>query len=488
MKDCQMSTVEKHQLALIITPGFVIGVGGFGLLVSVYLLLTSTATQMILPEGILELLLLGIPAIGLLYTGYWFQTGDFTPEQLWQIGTYAVGATLIAAMSTVLAIALFGTPNLTMQAIFFLLVSTGTEGALLGALLGVFALSETLRRRGNHLQRETDWFHFLERTANIGYWEFQPTTDSPHQVFHSKGLGDLHQISPDEPFDVKTGLEEYHPEDRPRVEAAVKRAISEAESFDIEARLNSPGETHRWIRTVGEPVIERGQVVKVRGVMQDITNRKESELQLKQQNDQLEQFASVISHDLRNPLNVAQGRLSLAQEECESKHLTNVEDALERMQELIEDLLALAREGDRVSDTETVDLAQITVDCWQYVETADATLQTPIDRSIQADPSRLTQLLENLFRNAVEHGGDNVTVTIGELDGGFYVEDDGPGIPEDERDEVFEAGYSAGDQGSGFGLAIVKQIVDAHGWTIRVTESDHGGARFEIRGVSRSDR
>jgi signal transduction histidine kinase len=92
-------------------------------------------------------------------------------------------------------------------------------------------------------------------------------------------------------------------------------------------------------------------------------------------------------------------------------------------------------------------------------------------------------LFENLFRNAVNHGGGEVTVTIGEIADGFYVADDGAGIPDDERDDIFEAGYSTADGGTGFGLAIVKEVVEAHGWEIRVTDSEMGGARFEIIGI-----
>ncbi len=211
----------------------------------------------------------------------------------------------------------------------------------------------------------------------------------------------------------------------------------------------------------------------------DITERK----QLERKTERLKEFTGIVSHDLRNPLNVAEGHLELAYEECDSDHLDAIADAHDRMKALIEDLLTLAREGDRVGDTEAVDLAELSEDCWRNVETANATLRTPMNRMIRADRSRLTQLLENLIRNAVKHGGDDVTVTLGELDDGFYVEDDGPGIPEDERDNVFDAGYSTTTDGTGFGLSIVERIAGAHGWDIRVTESEDGGVRFEITGV-----
>jgi len=207
------------------------------------------------------------------------------------------------------------------------------------------------------------------------------------------------------------------------------------------------------------------------------------EQELTRQNDRLEQFASVISHDLRNPLNVAQGRVELASEEYDSEHLEAVKHAHARIRALIDDLLTLAREGETVTDPEHVDLAATLEACWATVETADATLVGEIDRTVRGDEGRLKQLFENLTRNSVEHGGEDVTVAVGEIDGGFYFADDGPGIPEADRADIFEAGHSTNPNGTGFGLSIVEGIVEAHGWEIDVTDAEGGGARFEITGV-----
>ena len=204
---------------------------------------------------------------------------------------------------------------------------------------------------------------------------------------------------------------------------------------------------------------------------------------LQQQNDRLDEFTSVVSHDLRNPLNVATGRLELVTEECDSDHLDSIRRALDRMETLIDDLLTLSREGKEVTDTQPVDLSTVVNGCWENVETNQANIRTDIDRNVCADKSRLKQVFENLFRNSVEHGGADVTVTVGRLDDGFYIEDDGPGIPPDERDAVFEAGYSRSTDGTGFGLSIVKQSINAHGWQIRITDGTNGGARFEITSV-----
>jgi len=201
------------------------------------------------------------------------------------------------------------------------------------------------------------------------------------------------------------------------------------------------------------------------------------------------------------------------------------------METLIDDVLELAREGERVSETERVDLDEAAYECWRNVETDSADLITRSDMSVEADRSRLKQMLENLIGNAVEHGSggrtgsddavengssngespkshhrngnrdkdtntdadtdtdadeDNIiTVEVGTLEDGtgFYVADDGRGIPENEREDVFESGYSGSGDGTGFGLSITKGISEAHGWDIKVVESSEGGARFEVTGV-----
>ncbi len=207
------------------------------------------------------------------------------------------------------------------------------------------------------------------------------------------------------------------------------------------------------------------------------------EAELTEQNERLEQFASVVSHDLRSPLQVAQGRVGLAQATYDSEELEIALDALERMNTMIDDLLTLARGGADLGEIQTVSLSALVEECWRTVETGEATLETDGDARLRADQSRLRQLLENLVRNAVEHAGAPVTVTVGALaDGqGFYVADDGPGISEEDREKVFTPGYSS--DGTGFGLAIVERIVDAHGWTIDVTDSDAGGTRFVVTGI-----
>ena len=241
--------------------------------------------------------------------------------------------------------------------------------------------------------------------------------------------------------------------------------------------------------------------------------------QLRAQNERLDEFASIVGHDLRNPLNTLSISLELAERTGDEEHFERATRSVDRMEGLIDDLLALARQGESAGEPEPVSLAAVTDDARDTVETGDATVTVTEDLTVRADRSRLRQLLENLLRNAVEHGSTSpgsqapedavehgspnsrgeipehpiqyvgtVTITVGAIDDrGFYVADDGPGIPDDERGQIFETGYSTAGSGSGIGLAIVKRIVDAHDWEITVTDSEAGGARFEITAVETVD-
>jgi PAS domain S-box-containing protein len=216
--------------------------------------------------------------------------------------------------------------------------------------------------------------------------------------------------------------------------------------------------------------------------LRDISDRVERERRLQRERDRLDEFAGVVSHDLRNPLNVATSRLELVAQDCDSEHIEHVDTALDRIDTIIDDVLSLAQVGQTVGATEAVDLSDLATGCWGTVVTDGADIDVRTEATIQADETRLKQLLENLFRNAVEHG-EGVTVTVGDLDDGFYVADDGPGIPAADRETVFEVGHSTVVDGTGFGLSIVREIAEAHGWDVAVTDSESGGARFEIRGT-----
>lgn len=270
--------------------------------------------------------------------------------------------------------------------------------------------------------------------------------------------------------------DEYRADDR--------RVLRDRETIRVEEEVPT-GDGMRTFLTLKSPIFDESDAPDgVCAVTTDITERVEYKRELERQNDRLEKFTSIVSHDLRTPLTTAAGRLELATEECDSDHLDAMARSLDRIRGIIDETLTLAREGRTVGDRELVRFSDRLDRWWEDVATANAELEVKAGVAVRGDPGRLRQLFENLFRNAVSHGGRSVTVRVGALDGGgFYVEDNGPGIPPDERDAVFEHGYTTADGGIGFGLAIVEEIVKAHGWEIRAAESDDGGARFEITGV-----
>ncbi|WP_254840825.1 PAS domain S-box protein [Natronomonas marina] len=240
----------------------------------------------------------------------------------------------------------------------------------------------------------------------------------------------------------------------------------------------------RFWQTNLAPVLTDGEVTRIVGITRNVTERVERERRLENQTERLEEFASVVSHDLRSPLTVAQGRTELLAEEYDSEHLPAIRQSLDRMAEIISDTLTLARQGEVVADTEPIALVNIVGSCWKGVSTDEATIEIEDEVTIHGDRSRLQNVFENLFRNAVEHGGPDVTVRVGRIgDRGIYVEDTGPGIPEGDRETVFEPGHSSAEDGTGFGLTIVRRIAEAHGWNVEIVDGEDGGARFEFTGV-----
>jgi len=237
-----------------------------------------------------------------------------------------------------------------------------------------------------------------------------------------------------------------------------------------------------------------GDANKTVGVVRDITDRKRRERQLREQNERLDAFAQIVSHDLRNPLGVAQGYLELAVESGEHAHLEQVSDGLDRMETIIADVLTVAREGEWAGELETVDLQTLAETAWENVDAANATLVIEDSCQLEADRSPVLRLFENLFRNAIEHGqveGEPLTIRVGVLNGytesglgsdraGFYVADDGEGVPPGLRDEVFDSTVSTGTEGIGLGLWVVREVAHGHGWSVLLTESADGGARFEF--------
>jgi PAS domain S-box-containing protein len=316
-----------------------------------------------------------------------------------------------------------------------------------------------------------DGFFVLDTGEDLRYWN--------DFVRERTGYDDA-ALAAMEPTDL------FVPADRDRIVEAIAETKTEGEA-QVEATIETADGERLPVEFRGSRLTDAtGSTLGIVGVARDVSERAAYERELERQNERLEELISAVSHDLRNPLNVISGRVQLAREMGGEEHFDALERATDRVEDLVEDLVELARQGNTVGDRTPVDLAAFATETWERLATGDATLTVETERTLAADEGRLRHVVENCFVNAVTHAGPDVTVTVGDLEGGFYVADDGPGIPPEKRERLWEYGESTTEEGTGLGLAIVRRIGEAHGWTVEMAESDSGGLRLEFRGVDGS--
>jgi PAS domain S-box-containing protein len=294
----------------------------------------------------------------------------------------------------------------------------------------------------------------------------------------------------------KSALEFVHPDHRSEAIDRLRTVLEDREAVaPTEGKIVTPDGEVRHSITTSVPVTSDGEPA-AQVVMTDITERKHYEERLNEtvaqldetveeleaSNERLDSFADMLAHELRNPLNVAEVYLPQVETD-DTEAVERVTEALDRIEEMVDVLLVLAKGDAAVGGQQEVLLAEVATRAWETLETGRATLAVETEHVVRGDENYFQHLLENLFRNAIEHSEGEVTVGIGDLESGFYVEDDGPGIPEDEREAIFEAGYSTDEDGLGLGLTFVERLAEAYGWTCSLTESESGGARFEFTGV-----
>jgi signal transduction histidine kinase/FixJ family two-component response regulator len=268
---------------------------------------------------------------------------------------------------------------------------------------------------------------------------------------------------------------------------------SEEPIRDKMEKVEYPGHT-LWLETTKLPWYgPDGDLAGLVGITFDATERMELRLERESYEKRMETFTSYLSHDLKTPLQIAKGHLQVARESGRADSFEKVDDALDRIDEMIDDLSSLALDdtaagGDPGPDASVpvdnrLHITDVIEGIWEIVRRESATLKLELEPEarIWATENDVRPIFENLFKNAMDHGGDDVVVTVGPTDsGGFYVADDGPGIPEDDRDQVFERGYTTAASGSGTGLSIVAETANHLSWGYGVTESASGGARFEF--------
>jgi signal transduction histidine kinase len=187
---------------------------------------------------------------------------------------------------------------------------------------------------------------------------------------------------------------------------------------------------------------------------------------------------------------VIRGSIEMARLNGETDPLERGERAVDRIDQLVSELLTLSRQGTGMDEPTEFGLASVATDAWETAAEGDgADLVVARDARVWGDRGRVRQALENLFRNATEHArpeaaetveadprdaasgdapSDALTVLVTATDEGFLVADDGTGIDPEDRGEVFESGFTTRADGTGYGLEIVREIVESHGWSVEL--------------------
>lgn len=299
-----------------------------------------------------------------------------------------------------------------------------------------------------------------------------------------------------EPSDVRgvpfheTPWWNHDAEIRARCEEAVTRA-SEGERVNFEARhVGADGDQIRTAVTV-RPVFEDGTVSEIIAEGQDITD-------LKNREEQMEFFNSILRHDILNGMNVIRARAEYLDSE-----LDEYGDATETVLEWSDDIIDLTLKvrsvlstlsGDGLTEPKPVALDESVDRAAKRATSMDGectiSMDVP-DVSVSAN-DLLVEVFGNVFVNVVDHAGPDptveVTTTVGDDTVSVAIDDDGPGVPPEERRAVFERGSKRTESaGTGFGLYFVDAMIDSYGGDIWIEESDLGGARFVVE-LQRSDR
>ncbi len=306
-------------------------------------------------------------------------------------------------------------------------------------------------------------------------------------------------------------LDFMHPEDRGRVMAFAEQLehTPRGESLQVEARALCADGGYRWFRCSaavadGEEPLVYLSAMDVTDLFEAVaqlagerTRSVERTAELERSNAELERFASVVSHDLRQSLTAVSGFLALLESRHGAAMPPNAAELLgyareggERMHALVEDLLAYARVGHSARTPERVDVAELVR---KIAPTAAAGGRLEIDGElpvVRARPREFEQLLTNLIGNGVKFVAPGVepVVTVSAVREGagwrFAVADNGIGIPPPHAQRIFGmfARAPAGEEypGTGIGLAIAQKVVEAAGGRIWVEPREEGGSVFSF--------
>ena len=224
-------------------------------------------------------------------------------------------------------------------------------------------------------------------------------------------------------------------------------------------------------------------------VCTDVTRVERQRRELRRQNEQLDDFAAALTHELRNSTTVIRGHLDLAARSVTAETPAEIEAALDtierttnRVCRVVEDLSTLARYGQTLDDVDPCPFRETVNAAWRTVELPALSLVVDSDGAIEADRGRLEELLRDAFQFANANGAGTVTVTL--HDSGFTVTGDGEPIDPDVVGAAFDYGAAVPSMEAGTALPNVRSLARVHGWTATIDPEHRDGVRVRIDGAT----
>ncbi|WP_416885888.1 ATP-binding protein, partial [Marinospirillum sp.] len=365
-------------------------------------------------------------------------------------------------------------------------------------------------RLNTELERHQRLLSDGEALALIGGWEYQVASQ---KMYWTEGLYRLHDFTPNPHFDhIGQSLRCYRPQDQETIHHAFRRCIEQGEPYDLTVPFTTYTGRACWIRTKTAPVIEGGQVVKVVGLVMDITEQKKNELHLQEALHQAEaanqaksRFLSTITHELRTPMNAILGMAQLLRDirpdhPQYADYVQTLFRSGQSLLRLLNDLLDLSKieaGGLTLEKTEFAP-AELLTETQQLYGPLAAQKGLQLEVRWWSDPSlmvegdgyRVRQMLHNLMNNALKFTSQGGITCQAGLDQqgrvAFRVEDSGMGISDDQLNRLFQPFTQLDDSitrqfgGTGLGLSIVKRLCDLMQGQIQVTSQLGQGSCFSF--------
>ena len=260
---------------------------------------------------------------------------------------------------------------------------------------------------------------------------------------------------------------------------SLKERCKEVDRYRTELRITRREGDKIWVRLSLRAAPEKGFL---EGVMADITQEMKALELLEKQKHELSEFAHAMSHDMKNIFHNMIGFVELAEDENDLRHLKKLKALIHDTGELLDHSVALAEAGVVIDKAEKVDLDDIIRDVAESVVPDEVEYSQDKLPVVMGDRKKVAQIFRNLLDNAIIHGAPKTVEVSSRREDSCYrirVWNDGKEIPESVRQKLFRSSLTTTKSGRGFGLTIVKRLVEAHGWTISLLPERE--TTFEIR-------